>query len=95
MWASNQAQTGTRLTGANAEQNAALQNINALAATGDGSLYIGTDRTGLWRLTPLKTLEKVADVSGSRVRQLIYDPRVAPAALYVLTDKGLTVLRGN
>ncbi|QDE93440.1 hypothetical protein BHS06_33090 [Myxococcus xanthus] len=94
-WASNQAQTGTRLTGANAEQSAALQNINALAATGDGSLYIGTDRSGLWRLTPLKTLEKVADVSGSRVRQLIHDPRVTPAALYVLTDSGLTVLRGN
>ncbi|AKQ70671.1 hypothetical protein A176_007583 [Myxococcus hansupus] len=94
-WAANQAQTGERIAGANAEQNAALQNINALAATGDGSLYIGTDRAGLWRLTPMKTLEKVESVNGSRVRQLLYDPRPTPAALYVLTDRGLTVLRGN
>ncbi len=93
-WASNQAQTGTRLTGENAAQRAALESINALAASGDGSLFIGTDREGLWRLTPLKKLEKVEDVSGSRVRQLLYDPRVTPGALYVLTDRGLTVLRG-
>ncbi|WP_426755576.1 hypothetical protein [Myxococcus sp. Y35] len=95
VWPSNQAQTGTQVTGANAEQRAALQNINALAATGDGSLFIGTNKGGLWRLTPQKALEKVTDVSGSKVKQLIYDPRVTPAALYVLTDRGLTVLRGH
>jgi hypothetical protein len=90
----NQAQQGTRIRGATADQDTAIQNINALAATDDGSLFIGTDKAGLWRMTPGKTLEKVADVSGSKVLQLVYDPRVTPAMLYVLTSDGLTVLRG-
>jgi hypothetical protein len=28
------------------------------------------------------------------VKELLYDPTVTPAMLYVLTDTGLTVLRG-
>jgi hypothetical protein len=70
--------------------------INALAATDDGSLYIGTDDAGLWRMDAQKKLSEVSGVSGSRVREngLVYDPTVAPATLYVLTNEGLTVLRG-
>ncbi len=94
-WPSNQAQQGTRIRGATAEQDAALQNINALAATEDGSLFIGTDKDGLWRMTPQKSLEKVANVNGTKVLQLVYDPRVTPAMLYVLTSSGLTVIRGH
>jgi hypothetical protein len=70
--------------------------INALAATDDGSLYIGTDDAGLWRMDAQKKLSRVSGVSGSRVREngLVYDPTVAPATLYVLTNEALTVLRG-
>lgn len=70
------------------------ERIHALAATDDGSLFIGTEDRGLWRLKPDRSLEKVSQVSGTYVRQLLYDPTVAPAMLYVLTDAGLTVLRG-
>ncbi|TQF15133.1 hypothetical protein FJV41_15065 [Myxococcus llanfairpwllgwyngyllgogerychwyrndrobwllllantysiliogogogochensis] len=77
-----------RIEGAN------TNDYTALAATADGSLFVGTAHNGLWRLTPGKQLEKVAGVSGGEVRQLIYDPRVTPAALYALVDGRLYVLRG-
>ncbi len=66
----------------------------SLAATDDGSLFIGTSGGGLWRLDANKQLTKVGGVTGSTVKELHYDPTVKPAMLYVLTDAGLTVLRG-
>ncbi len=69
--------------------------LTALAATDDGSLFIGTSGAGLWRMDDKKQFSRVSGVDGSRVEQLLYDPTVKPAMLYVLTDKGLTVLRGH
>jgi len=69
--------------------------ILALKATDDGALYIGTNGAGLWRLEPDgTTLTQVQQVSGQRVLQLVYEPTVTPSMLLVLTDRGLTVLRG-
>ncbi|QSQ22179.1 hypothetical protein JY651_44815 [Pyxidicoccus parkwayensis] len=68
--------------------------ILSLAASEDGSLFIGTRGKGLWRLKPDKTLEKVQGVGGSDIDQLVYDPTVTPGALYVLSDGRLFVLRG-
>lgn len=36
---------------------------------------------------------RAGSAKGAKVLQLVYDPTVAPAMLYVLTDAGLTVLR--
>jgi len=69
--------------------------LTSLAATDDGSLFIGTNGAGLWRMDDQKQLSRVSGVDGGRVLQLLYDPTVTPAMLYVLTDKGLTVLRGH
>ncbi len=69
--------------------------VLSLAATDDGSLFIGTEGEGLWRLDAQKQLTKVDGVAGSTVKELLYDPTVTPAMLYVLTDAGLTVLRGH
>ncbi len=69
--------------------------LTALAATDDGSLFIGTEGAGLWRMDASKQLSRVSSVEGSKVEQLLYDPTVKPAMLYVLTDRGLTVLRGH
>ena len=68
--------------------------LTSIAATDDGSLFIGTVGFGLWRLDAQKQLTHVEDVDGVRITQLVYDPTVKPAMLYVLTDAGLTVLRG-
>jgi hypothetical protein len=69
--------------------------VSALAATDDGALYVGTDGAGLWRLeNDRTTLAVVPGVTGRRVLQLVYDPTVTPSMLYVLTDAGLSVLRG-
>jgi hypothetical protein len=69
--------------------------VPALKATDDGALYIGTDGGGLWRLEPDGvTLARVTQVPGQRVLQLVYEPSVTPSMLLVLTDRGLTVLRG-
>ncbi|WP_343073327.1 hypothetical protein [Pyxidicoccus fallax] len=69
--------------------------ILSLKATDDGALYIGTDDAGLWRLEPDgTTLSQVRQVSGRRVVQLVYEPTVTPSMLLVLTDQGLTVIRG-
>ena len=75
-------------------QGLPTQSLSALAATDDGSLFIGTSGEGLWRMDAQKTLTRVAGVPGDRVKQLIYEPSATPAMLYVLTDAGLTVLRG-
>ncbi|WP_368670371.1 hypothetical protein [Myxococcus sp. AM011] len=77
-----------RIEGAN------TNDYTSLAATDDGSLFVGTAYSGLWRLTPDKQMEKVTGVSGGEVQQLVYDPRVTPSALYVLIDGRLFVLRG-
>jgi hypothetical protein len=69
--------------------------LTSLAATDDGSLFIGTNGAGLWRLDAQKQLSQVDGVAGGTVRELFYDPTVKPAMLYVLTDAGLTVLRGH
>ena len=69
--------------------------VLALKATDDGALYIGTEGAGLWRLeADGVTLKRVPQVSGQRVLQLVYEPTVTPSMLLVLTDLGLTVLRG-
>jgi hypothetical protein len=68
--------------------------VLSLAATDDGSLFIGTGGGGLWRLDAQKQLTQIGGVAGSTVKELFYDPTVTPAMLYVLTDAGLTVLRG-
>jgi hypothetical protein len=69
--------------------------IAALKSTDDGALYIGTNGAGLWRLeADGTTLNRVDDVAGQRILQLVYEPSVKPSMLLVLTDKGLTVLRG-
>ncbi|MET0405515.1 MAG: hypothetical protein ABW123_24065 [Cystobacter sp.] len=69
--------------------------ILALKATDDGALYIGTDGGGLWRLEPDgTTLQPVPGVEGRRVLQIVYEPTVTPSMVLVLTDQGLTVLRG-
>ncbi|WP_338023560.1 hypothetical protein [Archangium primigenium] len=71
------------------------EKILALKATDDGALYIGTDGAGLWRLeADGTTLAQVREVSGQRVLQLVYEPTVTPRMLLVLTDRGLSVLRG-
>ncbi len=69
--------------------------ILSLKTTDDGALYIGTNGAGLWRLEPDgTTLHRVPQVAGQRVLQLVYEPTVTPRMLLVLTDQGLTVLRG-
>lgn len=68
--------------------------ITALAGTDDGALYIGTGGGGLWRLAPDRALTKVEAVPGGSVLQLFYDPTLTPSMLLVLTNAGLTVLRG-
>ena len=69
--------------------------ILSLKATDDGALYIGTNGAGLWRLEPDgTTLAPVRQVAGQRVLQLVYEPTVTPRMLLVLTDQGLTTLRG-
>jgi hypothetical protein len=68
--------------------------ISALAGTDDGALYIGTGGGGLWRMEPDGTLGRVDSVPGRNVIQLVYDPTVEPSMLLVLTNAGLTVLRG-
>jgi hypothetical protein len=81
--------TWTRLTALPSNE------ILALKATDDGALYIGTEGAGLWRLeADGTTLNRVAQVPGQRVLQLVYETSVTPAMLLVLTDRGLTVLRG-
>ena len=67
--------------------------IWALAATDDGSLYIGGG-DGLWKLDNAKGLTKVEGIPGA-VRQLVYDPTVTRSMLLVLNDQGTVyVLRG-
>ena len=68
--------------------------IAALAGTDDGALYIGTTGGGLWRMEADHTLTPVDSVPGNNVLQLFYDPTVTPSMLLVLTNAGLTVLRG-
>lgn len=69
--------------------------VLALKSTDDGALYVGTDGAGLWRLEPDGvTLKQVEGIDGKHVRQLVYEPSVTPTMLFVLTDRGLTVLRG-
>ncbi|MFE8603156.1 hypothetical protein [Archangium violaceum] len=80
---------GTRLSGLPTDR------LTSLAATDDGSLFIGTEGFGLWRMEGQKGLSHVEGVNGTVVRQLMYDPTVEPAMLYVLTNAGLTVIRGH
>jgi len=87
---------GTRSTATWTRLTALPSNrVLALKATDDGALYIGTDGAGLWRLEADGTaLARVAQVPGERVLQLVHEPSVTPPMLLVLTDRGLTVLRG-
>lgn len=69
--------------------------ITALRATDDGAVYVGTENAGLWRLEPDGvTIAKVTTVPGTRVRQIGYEPTVTPTMVLVVTDAGVTVLRG-
>jgi hypothetical protein len=68
--------------------------VTSLAAVDSGGVYVGTNDAGLWRIEKDgETLTRVDTVGGDQVLQLVYDPTVTPAMLYVLTDTGLTVLR--
>lgn len=69
--------------------------LTALAATDDGSLFIGTAGSGVWRQKPDGSVERVSGVEGAQVKQLVYDPTVTNPMLLVLTDAGVFVLRGN
>ncbi len=80
---------GTRVAGLPTGQ------LTSLAATEDGSLFIGTRGFGLWRMDAQKKLTHVGGVDGAAVEQLLYDPTVEPAMLYVLNHRGLTVIRGH
>ncbi|WP_395811373.1 hypothetical protein [Archangium minus] len=80
---------GVKVTGLPTDQ------LTSLAATNDGSLFIGTVGFGLWKLDAQKKLTHVAGVDGTVVEQLLYDPTVNPGMLYVLTNGGLTVIRGH
>jgi hypothetical protein len=69
--------------------------IVSLKATDDGALYIGTNGSGLWRLEPDgQKLAPVSQVAGQKILQLVYEPTVKPSMLLVVTDQGVTVLRG-
>ncbi len=69
--------------------------ISSLASTDDGSLFIGTNGQGLWRMDADKNLTRVVNLDGKAVKQLVYDPTATPSMLYVLTETGLTVMRGH
>lgn len=86
--AGNREQKGTKVAGL------PTNSLTSLAATDDGSLFIGTSGSGLWRMDAQKQFTRVAGVTGGTVKSLVYDPNAKPAMLYVLTDSGLTVLRG-
>jgi hypothetical protein len=76
-------------------QGAPSNQILALAAADDGSLFVGTANAGLWRMKPDGAFVRVGEVSGRKVTQLVYDPSVKPAMLYVLADAQLSVVRGH
>lgn len=69
--------------------------ISQVQATDDGSVFVGTYDQGLFRITPSGTTEKVAGVSGSAVRQIVYDQAVTPSKLLVLTSSGVYMLSGH
>ena len=69
--------------------------VTALRATDDGALYIGTTGSGLLRLeADGAKLSRVSGVRGSRVRQIVYEPTVTPRIMLVVTDAGVTAIRG-
>lgn len=70
------------------------RSLTALAATDDGSLFIGTAGSGLLRMKPDKTIVPVPEVAGSQVKQLVYEPGLSPSMLVVVTNSGVFVLRG-
>jgi hypothetical protein len=69
--------------------------VLALAGADDGSLFVGTGNAGLWRMKPDGGFVRVHQVNGRRVTQLVYDPSVKPAMLYVVADAQLSVVRGH
>lgn len=69
--------------------------VSSLAATDDGSLFIGTNGAGLYRRLPDDTYERISEVKASTVGQLVYDDSGSPSMLLVLTNDGLYVLRGH
>lgn len=75
------------------ELTSAPQNIESMAATADGSLFIGTG-SGLYRMDAAKQITRVEGISG-RVTRLFYDPSVTPASLYIVAGERLFVLRGH
>lgn len=69
--------------------------VTALRATDDGALYIGTMGSGLLRLEPDGVkLSRVSGVRGARVRQILYEPTVTPRMMLVVTEAGVTAIRG-
>lgn len=71
------------------------ERITALRATDDGALYIGTEDAGLWQLEKDgTTVARVTTVPGNHVRQIGYEPAVTPSMVLVVTNAGVTVLRG-
>jgi hypothetical protein len=78
--------TATRIAGA-------PSNLRSLAATDDGSLYIGSE-SGLYKMDAEKKITRVSGPSGT-VTRLFYDPSVTPSALYIVAGGQLWVLRGS
>lgn len=76
-------------------QGAPSNAITALAAAEDGSLFVGTEDKGLWRMTAGGDFHRIEEVQGAMITQLTYDPTVSPPMLLVVSDATLSVLRGH
>lgn len=62
----------------------------------DGKLWVGTRSAGLWRWdTNAETWEKHPLVPADTIHDVYLDLTVAPRAVYVATNRGLYVLRGE
>lgn len=69
--------------------------ISQVQATDDGSVFIGTYDQGLFRIAPDGTSARVSAVSGSAVKQIVYDNSIVPTKLLVQTSSGVYMLSGH
>nr|WP_153869531.1 MULTISPECIES: hypothetical protein [Myxococcaceae] len=93
LWRLKDASDGARLADAHGERiPGAPSNIQSLAATDDGSLFIGAG-DGLYRMDANKQITRVSGLGGD-IKRLVYDPTVTPSMLLVLSGGTLYVLRG-
>jgi len=62
----------------------------------DGRLWVGTRSAGLWRWNPAtEQWQKHPLVPASTIHEIYLDTTVEPRAVYVATNEGLYVLRGD